>query len=172
MRLTTSFLTLMIALPAFCADIKSDYDRTADLSRLKNFRFVSQTPRPINDPLGHNELVDKRLRSAIQQNLESLGLSQNAGAADFAITYRALIQKQLRITTTGGRYRFAGGTAWADGVYEGTVIVDFTDARTGELVWRGYVTTTLGRPDKSEAKINKDIKKLIERFGKDRKQQK
>jgi hypothetical protein len=172
MKFATSLLALLFALPALAADIKSDYDRSADLSQLKTFRFLSQTPRAANDPLAHNELVDKRLRSAIQQNLESLGLAQNAGAADFAITYRAVIQKQLRITASGGPYRFAGGTAWADDVYEGTVIVDFTDAKTGGLVWRGYVTTTLGRPDKSEEKINKDIKKLIARFAKDRKNQK
>jgi hypothetical protein len=49
--------------------------------------------------------------------------------------------------------------------------VDFLDAQTGKLVWRGSAKTTLGEPEESEARINRAIKKLIERFAKDRKQQ-
>jgi hypothetical protein len=159
---------LVLATVAYAAEIRSDYDRSANLSDLKSFRF-EQTQRRASDPLAHNELVDKRLRNALKQSLEGMGLTEDA-TSDFTISYRAAIQKQLRVTTSGtGPWRWNGGQAWADEVYEGTVIVDFENAKTGELVWRGYVTTTLGNPEKSEARINKDIKKLIERFAKDRK---
>lgn len=163
--------TLSIAAPAFGAEIHSDYDRGAALTQLKSFRFA-EMPRPASDPLAQNELVDRRLRNAIQQNLESLGINQTTTGAHFTIDYRVLIQKRLHVTTiNNGPSPWRRGQAWTDVVNEGTLVVDFLDARTGKLVWRGSATTTLGHPEESEARINRAIKKLIERFAKDQKQQ-
>jgi len=63
------------------------------------------------------------------------------------------------------------GRVWVDQYAEGTAIVEFRDSKSGELVWRGFVTGTVD-PDKSDEKISKGIKKLIERFAKDREKQK
>lgn len=64
------------------------------------------------------------------------------------------------------------GSVRFDQYVEGTAIVEFRDAKSGELIWRGFVSDTVD-PEKSEQKINKGIKKLMERFARDcEKQQK
>jgi hypothetical protein len=75
------------------------------------------------------------------------------------------------VTTGGyGLPRFGPGNVRVDQRLEGTVIVDFINAARDELIWRGYVTGALD-PNNSEARTNESIKKLIERFSKDRKKQ-
>ena len=71
---------------------------------------------------------------------------------------------------TTGRPRWGAGSVWIDHYLEGTAIVEFREAKSGELVWRGFVTGTVD-PNKSEQNIRNGIKKLIGRFAKDREKQ-
>lgn len=158
-----------LVLSATCAaEVKSDYDREFDLAKLHAFSFADQSRRPPRDALSRNGLVAKRLRAAIHQNLVALGMEQRDADADFEIAYFATARNQVQVTTTG-RPRWAGNV-WVDEYVEGTAIVEFRDAKSGELVWRGFVTGAVN-PDKSEENVNKGIKKLMERFAKDREKQ-
>lgn len=163
-------LSLLFVNTAVAADVKSDYDSSFDLSKLQSFRFSDPGRRNPKDVLATDELAAKRLRSAIQDNLVALGIPEQAGAADFEVSYFATLRNQAQVTTSG-RPRWGMGSVWVNQYVEGTAIVEFRDSRSGELVWRGFVTGTVD-PEKSEEKINKGIKKLIEQFGKDRAKQK
>jgi len=164
-----TLLAVLAACQVAAADVKSDYDRAFDLSKLQSFRFSEQGRRNPKDALAADEIVAKRLRSAIQSNLTGLGMQQQENA-DFEIAYFATLRNQAQVTTSG-RPRWGMGSVWVDQYVEGTAIVEFRNAKSGELIWRGFVTGTVD-PDKSEEKINKGIKKLIERFSKDREKQK
>ena len=161
---------MLAASAARAADVKSDFDRAFDLSKLQTFRLTDQARRSPKDALAADEIAAKRLRSAIQSNLTSLGLQPRSDIPDFEIAYFATLRNQAQVTTSG-RPRWGMGSVWVDQYVEGTAIVEFRDAKSGELIWRGFVTGTVD-PDKSEEKINKGIKKLIERFAKDREKQK
>ena len=52
---------------------------------------------------------------------------------------------------------------WAVPYTESTVIVDVIDARTNQLVWRGYDTNTLniGEPEKT---LTKAVDSVLSRF--------
>jgi len=159
----------LLPLAAYAAEVKSDYDRSFNLSNLQSFKFVDQTQRSAKDALAGNELATKRIQSAIHKNLVELGLHQQETKADFVITYYAALRNRAQITTSG-RPLWAAGRIWVDQYAEGTAIVEFRDAKSGDLIWRGLVTDAVD-PNKSEEKINKAIKKLIERFVKDREKQ-
>lgn len=170
----TTLMRVLLALllcvsTVMAAEVKSDYDHGFDLSKLQSFRFADHNRRNPKDALAADEMAAKRLRSAIEKNMVALGMQQQASAADFEISYFATLRNQAQITTSG-RPRWGMGSVWVDQHVEGTAIVEFRDARSGELIWRGFVTGTVD-PDKSEEKINKGIKKLIERFAKDREKQ-
>jgi N-acyl-D-aspartate/D-glutamate deacylase len=152
------------------AEVKSDYDRAFDMSRLQSFRFADHSRRSPKDALASDELAAKRLHSAIQNNLVGLGMQQQATGADFEVFYFATLRNQAQVTTSG-RPRWGMGAVWVDQYVQGTVVVQFLDAKSGELIWRGFVTDAVD-PAKSEEKINKGIKKLIDRFAKDREKQK
>lgn len=164
-----SLLLAVCASTGFAADVKSDYDRSFSLTKLHVFRFSEQARRSPKDALAGNELIAKRLHNAIQNNLIALGMEQQDTRADFEIVYYAGARNQVQVTTAG-RPRWAGGAVWVDQYTEGTAVVEFRDAKSGELVWRGFVTGAVD-PNKSEENINKGIKKLIERFAKDREKQ-
>jgi len=156
---------------AFAVDIDSDYDRAADLSQLRSFSFKEQTKRALNDPLKNNDLAERRLRNALETNLEAVGILKNDASPDFVIAYTAALQPKYDVTTSG-RFRLGGGRAWVNESTQAMAIVDFLDAKTGAIVWRGYMSGTLSNPDKSEEKLRDAVKKLIARFAKDQKQQK
>ena len=174
MKSVTRILLAVFAL-AICAaatETKSDYDHSYNLSALQSFKFADQSQRAANDALGGNDLNERRIRSAIQQNLTTLGMNENSGDPSFIIAFYAGTQKQAQISTTGyGPLRRSIGQVWVNQSFEGTAIVDFIDAKTNQVVWRGFVSRTVD-PNKSEENIRKAIKKLIERFAKDRQQQK
>lgn len=162
---------LLLSVSAIAAaEVKSDYDRGFDLSKLQSFRFAEQGRRNPKDVLAHDEMAAKRLHSAIQTNLVGIGMQHQQTGADFEVSYYATVRNQTEVTTSG-RPRWGMGSVWVDQYAEGTAIVEFRDGKSGELVWRGFVTGTVD-PDKSEEKISKGIKKLIERFAKDREKQK
>lgn len=160
---------LFCAGTTFATEVKSDYDRNFNLANLHSFRFSDQTRRGPKDALAANELVAKRLHTAIQNNLVALGMEQQDARPDFEIAYYAGVRNRTQVTTSG-LPRLGLGNVWVDQYAEGTAIVEFRDAKSGDLIWRGFVTEAID-PNKSEEKINKGIKKLIERFAKDREKQ-
>ena len=158
----------LLPFAAAAADIKSDYDRNFNLAKLQSFKFVEQTQRSAKDALAGNELVAKRIQNALRQNLVAIGVNEREANPDFVVTYFAGLRNRTQVTTSG-RPLWAG-RVWVDQYAEGTAVVEFRDAKRGELVWRGLVTEAVD-PNKSEEKINKGVKKLIERFVKDRERQ-
>src|SRR5215813_2881354 len=130
---------LLLAAATLAAEVKSDYDRTFDLSTLASFAFSEQATRPAKEAPAGNELVAKRLRNAIQSNLIAIGMQHRDSQPDFEVSYYATQRNQLKVSTLG-RPRWGAGSVWVDQYVEGTAIVEFRDTKSHELVWRGYVT--------------------------------
>jgi hypothetical protein len=158
----------LCACGALAAEEKSDYDRSYSLERMRSFRFVAQTKGPFADALAGDELAAKRVQNAIELNLIAVGLAKEQNA-DFTVSYRAALRNQTQVSASG-LPRLGAGRVWVDSYTVGTVIVEFRDAKSGDLVWRGLISDTVDA-SQSEEKINNGIKKLIARFAKDREKQ-
>lgn len=173
MTIVTRILLAVFAL-AICAtatETKSDYDHSYNLRALQSFKFADQSQRAGNDALRGNDLDERRISSAIQENLAALGIKENNVDPSFIVAFYAGTQKEAQISTSGyGPLRRGVGNVWVNQSLEGTAIVDFIDAKTNQVVWQGFVSRTVD-PNKSDENIRKDIKKLIEQFSKDRQQQ-
>ena len=160
-----------LAICAAATETKSDYDHRYNLRTLQSFKFADQSQRATNDALRGNDLDERRISSAIQENLAALGIKENNVDPSFIVAFYGATQKQAQISTSGdGPLRWGVGNVWVNQSLEGTAIVDFIDPTTTRVVWRGFVSRTVD-PNKSDQNIRKDIKKLIERFSKDRQQQ-
>lgn len=154
---------------AFGAEVHSDYDRNRNLSDLRTFRFAEQAQKTQKESSGADELAVKRLQSALQRNLYVIGMEKMESSPDFTVTFVSGARKQAQVHSTG-RPLLGIRTVRVDEAVAGTAAVEFRDGRTGELIWRGSVSGVID-PDKSEEKINDGIKKLMERFAKDREKQ-
>jgi len=57
-----------------------------------------------------------------------------------------------------------GGYGYDDYGYEGILILDFIDAKSNELIWRGWYADEVEDGEIGEKKINKAVKHILEKF--------
>jgi hypothetical protein len=128
-------------------------------------RSANATPLAANDPMLENSITNNALRSDLTQSFQSRGyVSAPRQTADFLVAYYAGTKEKFDTTywgptfDPGWRYSYRGRRGWAWPYYgagyyggpfydgggvnvssytQGRVIVDVTDPRTSELLWRG-----------------------------------
>jgi hypothetical protein len=172
---------LMIALAVLAgatvgfAETHSDFNKEYNLTTLKTFDFKQQA-RISQDPLANNQIWGNDIRKAIAANLTSNGMTQDGAAQpDFLVAYYVGLKDRYDVRSLGygvpfyGRgfgFRRWGGwpggyDTWAVPYTEETLIIDIIDAKSNQLIWRGYNqdSINLGKADKDFASAVDDILK-------------
>lgn len=165
-----SLLGLVLGLlvgSAAAQSVQSDFDRTFQFSNLKTFRFAVQR-RGATDPLSTDSLNDGRIRTGLESQLIANGFHMETEKADFVIAYYVKTKNKLSVQDYGnGPPRWFGGRdIRVNQDTEGTLMVDFIDARTNQVVWRGRAVGTLDMKG-VDKKISKSTEKLVKQFVKD-----
>jgi hypothetical protein len=166
--LAVAALALLPAL-ALAQKTSFDYDKTADFASFKTFTLKDGTS--VGDPL-----IDKRIVAALEAELAAKGLTKNDASPDVAVVYHIAFDKQKDITawsTGGGPYGYRWGGGWGttdvrvSEILVGTLVVDVTDAKKNEIVWRGVgikEVDTQAKADKRDKNINSAVKKILKDF--------
>ena len=163
---------MMAGAIVFGMNVKTDYDRSFDFGRLKTFAFSDQRKRD-GSLLQRNTLVDNRIREALKRDLEARGFRyQPDGQADFVIAYYARERERAEVEPIGygmpHRWRWGWGPrVWTHYYTQGSVIADFIEPTSNQLIWRGRVTDTVNGLDQSDKQINKGAEALVKHFVKD-----
>jgi hypothetical protein len=157
----------LAAISANAQSVQSDYDRSFNFSNVKTFAFAVQR-RSATDPLANDSLNDGRIRSAMESQLIANGYRMDNGNADFAIVYHVTTKNKLNVQDYSvGPPRWFGRTDIRVNQYsEGTLLVDFIDTKTNQVIWRGSATGTLEMKG-VDKKISKSVEKLVKQFIKD-----
>lgn len=158
--------------------VSQDYEQGYNFAALKTFAW-----KPNNDNeygLKDNELVDKRIRTAIVEQLSARSYTLiNSAMPDFFISYNVTVEQ--KITSSGasggisigrssrGRY---GGVGMSTGSQvsaydQGTLLIDVTIPLADKLVWRGISTQSVSEhtsPDESTVNINETVEKILAQF--------
>ncbi len=152
---------------AAAQSVQSDFDRTFQFSNLKTFSFAVQR-RGATDPLSTDSLNDGRIRTGLESQLIANGFRMETDKADFVIAYYVKTKNKLSVQDYGyGPPRWFGGRdIRVNQDTEGTLMVDFIDARTNQVVWRGRAVGTLDMKG-VDKKISKSTEKLVKQFVKD-----
>jgi hypothetical protein len=128
--------------------VYSDYDRSFDLTSYTTFSWGEPVKiESGNNPLYYNELNDKRIKSAVEEQLLSKGYARSNGATDLTIHYHILVEDESLVPSRafGDNY----GSYWMrmqTDVYhyrKGTLIIDLMEPKTNSLVWRGWATAAI-----------------------------
>ena len=170
-------LLLLISSTALCQDVRYNFDKDTDFSKLKTYKWVSlKGATPVND------LVDKQIKDTVDAQLATKGLSKVDGDdADLFIGYQAGIATEQQFTSynTGwgygpgwyGRGWYGGGGGMTTGqtstIYKGQLALDMNDTAHKDLVWRGVVSKTIdpkAKPDKQQKNLTKAIEKLLKNY--------
>ena len=161
-------MLIMFAASSQAQSVQSDFDRSFNFAQLKTFNFAVQRRLP-DDPLAGDSLNIGRIRSVLESKLMSSGFRvEGAARPDFAVAYYVTTRDKLDVQDYSiGPGRWFGRRDIRVGQYtEGTLIVDFIDTTTRQLVWRGHASGAI-ELKKLDEKITKAVEKLVNQFLKD-----
>jgi hypothetical protein len=151
---------LLIAVVTGCSTISvnQDYDPDFDFSGWHSFTFA-----PYETKMGIDEITYGEMKSAISKNLTAKGMTASDTNPDFVVSIASAKQRQTEITQTGPGW-------WGTDVYqyeEGTLLVDFFEAKDQKLVWRGTAKGELSdnpSQEEKQANINSVVSQLLAKF--------
>ena len=167
-----------------CATIQvsEDYDRRAPFTTYKTFDWM---PKPEKMPpnartaIDSNPLLGKRIQEIADEILAGKGMTLSKERPDLLINYYVGFKEMVDIDGWGYFYGPRWGYYWPylgphdEYTYtEGTLILDFVDAKTNELVWRGvadkalydyYSSGTAGH-NFSDRELSKILKTMLDQY--------
>jgi len=144
-------------------EVHYDYDRTANFSAFKTYRWVDRIPVAPG-----NELLDQDIKRAVDAQLLSKGLRRVDSGSDLQLSYQGAISEEKQYD-----YLDSGPSLWGDTrvitstIQVGRLVVIMTDANTGHLVWRGLASKSLDLkrdPDKNYRNLEKAMAKLFRNY--------
>ncbi|MGE5568109.1 MAG: DUF4136 domain-containing protein [Rhodospirillales bacterium] len=143
-----------------------NYDRGADFSRYRTYRWV-QVP----GTQAPNQLLDQQIRRVVDEELAQKGLVQSDASPDLLIAYQVSVRPQQEIQTWGDAYPWGWGPGMTQTtvstVEVGTLVLDMYDPALRQLVWRGSATKTIdpsSDPDKNYRNLQKTVDKLLKHY--------
>jgi len=164
-----------------------------DFTRYRTYDWAKTEVKSANsqNPLYKSSLNDQIIQGAISSELAKRGIRPVQGAArpDFYLTYHLYIEEAERQVSNppaaGYAYPYAmtyrgavlpinygyfySSPFYATGTHtetyqEGTMILDFVDARSNNLVWRGSVADPVNNPAKLGTEFAKSAKDILDKF--------
>lgn len=164
-------LVLVVGLTgAASAGVSVDHAKGTDFSRFRSFSWVETRAETAADPS-----VEKYLRDAVVQAMESRGLSRVEQGGDLLVRARIVLRHEERhdvdILGYGGRWADSAVPAGSPGEYlrevdVGTLVIDLMDGHSKLQVWRG-TAQAVARPEpgkRSEKRIQRAVRKLFADF--------
>jgi hypothetical protein len=148
----TLFCTMLLialgALSCSTVSIRVDYDGDADFAQYKSFSWVNQQHRRPEKMAAEHSFFEKRLKDAVEAELLGGGCKKaRFGKPDFLIAYYIGARDKVDVTRHGYRYgphgRWVGHRVEVHRYKEGTLILDFVDPESKQLVWRGTAVGAL-----------------------------
>ena len=152
-------------------DVRYDYDKHTDFHELKTYDWM-----PAPDELDMDDLVLERIKNATDAELAAKGLVKAPSAPDFHVVPHVSAQEKIEVNNWGyryGPYDMYGGTFWGPGgvptysYEEGTLVLDFVDTKTKQLIWRGSANAeidTVDSPEESWKIIKQAVQEILKKF--------
>jgi hypothetical protein len=158
---------LLLVTSAAWASFSTDYDHNVNFSNYKTYSWgkVETT----------DSLWDQRVKSAVDSQLSAKGWTLVPSGGDVVVNAFGKTKPEHTINTFydgfggGWRWRGFGGfgesSTTIDTYQVGTLVVDFFDASTKNLIWRGMSSDTLSsNADKNTKKLDSDVHKMFQHF--------
>lgn len=164
-------LLLVVTLTS-CSTVRvaSDYDREANFGKYNTFAFY----KPGVDKAEISDLDKKRILRAIESELSAKGMTKSKSPS---ILVSIFTKERERINVYNNNFGYGWGwNPWYFGGYygnqvsrstEGSLYIDFIDAKTNELVWQGIGSARLitnGDIDKKEARIREIVREILAQY--------
>jgi len=159
-------LVILILISAGCSDhitVRTDYDRDIDIRQFPSFVLIDKEAiEDKNNPLYQNELNDKRIRSAVVDQLVGKGYVQDEASPALKVHYHIVIEDKTQIREDPYTPYWIDRQRDLYKYREGTLIIDLMDASKEALLWRGWATRVLNDSEAmSEEMIQSAVAKIF-----------
>ena len=177
----TQFIRLSALIGAFAlvsacspVSVTTDYDRTRPFPKFKTYALA---PPAKGETLSPGS--EAALRDTLRAEMAKKGiLEKSSGKPDLAIARHVFLQDRIAVHEytdwgyCGGYwpYRYGYYDPWlgAPRTYvdvtqytQGTLVLDFVDAKTNKLVFRGTGSGSVGKPNANAAKITEAVTRIV-----------
>jgi len=152
-------------------DVQHDYDQQVNFAELKTYGWL-----PVPEQAGIDSVVVQRVKNSVNAQLKAKGLAMTSHNPDFLIATHIGKKDKVQTTDWGYTYKttdgYKGGQE-ATGIVskyeyeEGSLILDFVDAKSNNMIWRGSAKAEVQNvktAKKSEKVINKAVKAILKKF--------
>lgn len=163
----------------------SDFDPSVDFSGFHTYSWLP-AGNGMDDGAGvaGNQLIDGRIRTAIESNLNAKGLRKaSEGQADISVGYQITAQDRVQYNTVntgwgggyGGYYGGWGGmgmtmgssTTYATNYTDGSMIIAIFENSEKKMIWQGTATKTVDESLDAHERtqvINEAVSKVMADF--------
>ena len=160
------FVLFLIGFVVSCSNISSvqyNYDKRADFENLKTYDWMTVPKKADIDILNV-----ERVKKAVSAELQAKGLMMTSNNPDFLIAEH-LGKDKVQVKLWGYNYRgYLGSGELSPFEYEeGLLTLDFVDAKSKEVIWRGVAEAKIknaNTPEKKERLINEAVKNILKNF--------
>jgi len=150
-------------------NVRSDYADGVSFTSLQTYEWVEAGRSETGDPAIDNPLLADRIRAWVDERMEDKGFRRmiNAGTPDLRLSYEMLATETTRTSYGTGGYPYGHQYGFGHfghfghfgrfghfghgfyGLYsqrpalKGTLLLDVIDAKTDEVIWRGWASGVL-----------------------------
>lgn len=143
-------------------DVKTNYMPGTNFAKYKTYKWVA-----IEGGQHPNQIVDAQIKQSVDSQLAAKGLTKTESeTADLYVGYQIAVdqEKQWNAYGMGGGIRWGGmATATSTTLNVGTLVLDFYDPATKQLVWTGKATKTID-PSKDQEKNQRNLDKAMQKL--------
>ena len=157
---------------ALAQKVVTDFDDKFDFSKLRRYAWKVH-PRLEQDPTLLRSVGAELVRMAVSDELIKRGYEPTEEEfADFYVTFFGGRKQKQEVTAISSGGWYGWGPYWHNGwttvmvkdYIEGTLVLDFVDAKSKQLVWRAYCQGAIRNPSKRDKVINKAVNKAFAKF--------
>jgi hypothetical protein len=169
-RLAATVLTPAIAGCASMA-VSSYMPRDQDLAQYRTYQWEPVDEVATGDPrLDNNWFFDERVRAAVDRQLAARRLEKAPlEKVDLVVHYHASVTQAIDVRGVHPEYKYCETEDCGPYVYEaGTLLIDRVDARTQQLVWRGWAEAVfddvIDNQRSREVMVDDTVKRIFQRL--------
>lgn len=175
-----TYLQRYIVIASLCLTACSSITVTTDYDPSTSFsQYHSYTLAPSSEKIPLSPTSEIALQQTLSAALFKRGISEKAENADLHVIRHVSSQEKLAVFQSnnmgyaGMRYGYGRYGMWAGAPYndidvsqytEGTLILDFVDAKTQKLVFRGVATGTVSDPETNAKRIREAVEEIVQQF--------
>lgn len=180
-KLWSGFLGFVFLLASCGSTAHIEKDDNADFSQYKTFAWAEMEGKHKN-----NDLAERKIREAVNKELEKTGWRESKGRPDVLLSYDVLVEKTTaqrsdpvystpftrtfynpysrRFINVYYPSRFMGYDNYDVPTREGTVTISMIDAKTDKTVWQGWTTDEINSRNMSTKEIQNSVKAIFRKF--------